>query len=441
MSDHLTIDFKWMGGFATSAFDKAFAAEIGLQLGGQWLTELEELESRTTMTHLRGCAHTLARWLAGNWWRIRWEPETKSARSDPDWRMAHSLANAGGGFAWPNVFFASDGESVAVASFPRLKADPHEPLRYLNSAHGRISAAEFEQKIDTFIRAVVSRHDALRITGDDLPRLWGEVVAERQDPNASRWRRIEALCGFDPDEAPASLIEMLILDRSGFGARALEEVAAQARDQTESVLSAIEGLAGAKGRPGLRGFSCRPEVMKTSPALSENARPWERAAVLAKAARKEWGLADGPISDSDLSDLLQISKSAFSDRSEQASIPFPVALRTQSSRASLYFTHSRRTSRRFTASRLLGHWLDRSGNTDRLIPATDVKTADQQFQRAFAQEFLCPYNSLMDRFPTAPPSPDEIEDAAAHFDVSPLVVRTLLVNRGEMDRESLTWTQ
>ncbi|MCC5840005.1 MAG: hypothetical protein JJT96_07765 [Opitutales bacterium] len=439
MIDELNIDFKWMGGPQGFAFNQAFAAEIGIRLNDQWMTELEELESRTTMTHLRGCAHTLARWLAGNWWRLRCEPETRDARNDPDWRMVHSVANAGGGFAWPNVVFASDGESVAVASFPRLKAKPHEPLRYLNAVYGRLTAVEFEQKIDAFIDAVVSRHGAFAIMDDDLPQLWAEVKGERQDPKASHWRRLEALCGYDPDEAPEALIEALIDDKFNLGSRALEEIAAQGRHSTPAVISSIENLASAKGRPRNGGFHCRPELLKKRPKYKKASRPWERAAELARAARAAWNLGNGPISDSDLSDLLKISKSAFKDRSEKANTPIPLALRTNDSGANFYFNSSWGTSRRFAASRLLGHWLERSGNTDRLIPATDVKTADQQFQRAFAQEFLCPFSSLRDRLPLELPTSEDIEDAAAHFHVSPLVVRTLLVNRGEMDRESLTW--
>jgi hypothetical protein len=126
MTDELIIDFKWMNLAQSSPFDRAFAAEIGLALNGRWMTELEELESRTTMTHVRACAHTLATWLAANWWRLRWEPEPRNAKSNVDWRVAHSVASAGGGFAWPNVIFASDGDSLAVASIPRLKAAPFD---------------------------------------------------------------------------------------------------------------------------------------------------------------------------------------------------------------------------------------------------------------------------------------------------------------------------
>jgi Zn-dependent peptidase ImmA (M78 family) len=78
-------------------------------------------------------------------------------------------------------------------------------------------------------------------------------------------------------------------------------------------------------------------------------------------------------------------------------------------------------------------------NGERLIPATDAKTSRQQFQRAFAQEFLCPFDALLEKINTTQPNDDDIAEAAAHFEVSPLMVRTTLVNKGELDRETLNW--
>jgi Zn-dependent peptidase ImmA (M78 family) len=80
-----------------------------------------------------------------------------------------------------------------------------------------------------------------------------------------------------------------------------------------------------------------------------------------------------------------------------------------------------------------------NGETERLIPVAEAKTAQQQFQRAFAQEFLCPYDALVNRLQTERPTPEDIEEAAEHFGVSPLLIKTTLVNHGEMDRDSLKW--
>jgi len=117
----------------------------------------------------------------------------------------------------------------------------------------------------------------------------------------------------------------------------------------------------------------------------------------------------------------------------------PIALRTGSNDSfDLYFDSSWSTSRRFASGRLLGDHLHYS-NSERLIPATDAKTSRQQFQRAFAQEFLCPFDALVEKINTTQPGDDDIAEAAAHFEVSPRMVLTTLVNKGELDRETLNW--
>ncbi len=439
MIDELNIDFKWMNLAQGSPLDRAFAAEIGLSLNGQWMTELEELESRTTMTHVRACAHTLATWLAANWWRLRWEPEPRNAKGNIDWRIAHSVASAGGGFAWPNVIFASDGDSLAVASVPRLRPALFEPLRYLNPVHGRITAEEFERRVDAFLDAVVSRHYAMKIEDDALPKLWEEVCEERRDSEATQWRKLEAICGYDPDEAPEAIIKRLANDEDELGARALEEVAAYGRQRTVEVLSQIQSLATLKKPPGRAGFRGKlPDRSSTWKDLALGNAPWRRAAIIARKARQKWGFGLEPISNKKLAELLETNNSAFT-RAGEVRTQVPVAFRRGSLKdVDLYFHSLRPTGHRFAASRLLGDHCS-FHPTERLIPETEAKTSRQKFQRAFAQEFLCPFEALLEKIQTDHPDEEDIADAADHFGVSPHLVRTTLVNKGELEREALAW--
>lgn len=437
MSDELTIDVKWLGRQTGSALDRAFYADIGLAVSGEWLTLLEDLEASTVRSHVRGCAHHLAMWFATNWWRLRWEPETRYWWKDADWRISHSVAAAGGGYVWPNVLFASDGDSLAVASRPGTRAVPFEPVRYLNRIDARITAAEFEQKVDAFMEGVLSRMHSLGIAEDTLPAQWAEVLAERNNPPAVQWRKLEALCGYDPDEAPSALIKSLAEDEAHLGGQALEEVAAQGRHATAEVLGPILNLAGSKAKPTSGGFRGKmPELAR--PKYEAGLRPWQQASKLARLARREWGLGSRAITNKQLANLLGTKPAVFADRTKSP-VPMPIVLRTGSNgNFDLYFDSSWSTSRRFATGRLLGDHLSHS-NGERLIPATDAKTSRQQFQRAFAQEFLCPFHALLEKINTTQPNDDDIAEAAAHFEVSPLMVRTTLVNKGELDRETLNW--
>jgi hypothetical protein len=117
----------------------------------------------------------------------------------------------------------------------------------------------------------------------------------------------------------------------------------------------------------------------------------------------------------------------------------PIGIRTRRcDDFDIYFDRHIPTTRRFAACRLLGDNLG-FANQEKLLPATHAKTARQKFQRAFAQEFLCPIDALLEKIQTTEPNEDDITEAAGHFHVSPLLVKTTLVNHGQLDREALTW--
>lgn len=438
MDESLKIECEWWGSAnGEKDISQVSRGAIGISVGDQWLTRLEDSWGNTVRNRLNACAHTLAGWLAGNWWRLRWEPETPSSRDDVDWRMSHSMASAGGGFCWPSILFASDGDTLAVAS-RATRGRVLGPVRYLNEVNTRITAREFERAIDAFMSLVLSRLHSEGFANSELAELWAEVLRERGDSQLAQWRRLEAICGFDPGEAPEEVIKMLLTDEAGLGGKALEEVAAQGRHSTAELLKPILELAGSNGQVGAGGFRGTMPKLAADRKYEAGARPWQRASKLARLAREEWGLGKQPITNKRLAELMGTNADIF-DEVTKGAAPMPLVLReTDRDSFDFYLIRAHPTSRRFAASRLLGDHLYHS-NGGRLIPATGAKTARQQFQRAFAQEFLCPFEALREKIQTAQPDDDDIAEAAAHFNVSTRVIETTLVNKGELDREALNW--
>ena len=169
-------------------------------------------------------------------------------------------------------------------------------------------------------------------------------------------------------------------------------------------------------------------------------RPWEKAASLARKSREEWNLDDNPVSNMNLAAFFKVNEKVFLRPKTEAVTRMSLGLlNIKDNSLDIYLGKNPGTSRRFAASRLLGQWLEMNGETERLIPVAEAKTAQQQFQRAFAQEFLCPYGALVNRLQTERPAQEEIDDAADYFGVSPLLIKTTLVNNGELDRDSLKW--
>ena len=434
MHDELTIHYKPLGGSVGNAVERACYSDIGLSVGGKWLTTLEDRLASTVSDHIRGNVHLLATWFAANWWRLRWEPESRDWATDVDWRMAHSIASAGGGFVWPNVLFSSDGDTIAVASRPKLDAASFEPVRYLYRVDAHIPAVEFENKVDNFLESVITRLRELKIDDDSLPQLWAGVMAERRDPRAAQWRKLEAMAGYDPDEAPEGLSGKLHEDQDRLGKGAVEEVAAEARHGLDAALQPMrEASRSRQPREG----GCRvavPPLKGKGPDAA--AYPWQVASILANQARDEWGLGAKPIRNKGLADLLSTSSNnLFGAFVPRAKTPFAIR-NGRNGHLDVYLHSPIPASRRFALCRLIGDQL-LSNDKERLVPATHARTVRQKFQRAFAQEFLCPYPALRERLQTDKATEDDIIEAAQYFHVSPLLVKTTLVNKGEMERAAL----
>ena len=122
-------------------------------------------------------------------------------------------------------------------------------------------------------------------------------------------------------------------------------------------------------------------------------------------------------------------------RSWPRSLPYGLRLRGASGNDNRIALRSRWShSRRFALCRSLGDiiW---SGN-DALGPLSAAKSGRQKFQRAFAQEFLCPFDDLRSYIPDETPTDDDIHGAARHFHVSERLIQTTLVNHNVIDRET-----
>ncbi len=437
MLERMQFEFDWLSRDTGNEIDRSFYAAIGLLVGDQYATRLEDLSAKTVRNHMRGCAWHLATWFAANWWRLRWEP-MPAKWTDIEWRLAHSMASVGGGYVWPNVSFASDGDYVEVQARTSFKPALYEPIRYLNEIVSTVTAEEFEQRIDEFIESVLSRHDALHVQDKRLPDLWAEVRAERQDPELRDLRKLEALAGYDPDEAPEELLRQFIENRDQLGKFAFEEVVAEARHATIDSLRPILELASERGEPRHGGYRVTiPDLDAQIGAEALGGFPWQKGTRLAKFARERWGLGGGPLNNEKLAGLLGAPREMLAGESIGPT-NMPIGLRTKTDGGyDIYFSKRFSTSRRFVVSRLIGDHLYYANN-ERLRPATRTKTSRQKFQRAFAQELLCPFDTLMEKLDTHEPDEEDITEAAQYFDVAPLMVRTILVNKGVLERESLS---
>ena len=415
----------------TIAEDEASLSEIQIRIGETLLTRALDVE----LMEMRGggtlSAYRLAEWLTWNWWRLRWEPVHRNV-SSVNWRRAHDLASIGGGWLWPHLTIRSDGLRVLVDASPSEDVET-EPLRYLTNATKAISAGEFEAGVDCLVERVLVRLDEWSLSQTDLRTTWDELTVERNDPESALYRRIEAIFGFDVDEAEPAQIEQVIEDGRSLGIEAMAEVVADQPLTADHLRHAAR----------TQGFDTDPASGTRPPIGSvihpERAAPWRIGTDAARALRRQEHLGDGPIADGRLAELFGVREQALLDANTSIGGPLAFALGGDgiAGTGSRVVLRSKwRVGRRFEVARLLADRALVPDTKERLRPATRVHTYRQKMQRAFAAELLCPFAGLAE-FLDDDLSDEAREEAAAEYGVSSLAVTSILANNGLLERAEI----
>lgn len=375
----------------------------------------------------------LAEWLAWNWWRLRWEWWHRADASDDvvdDWDFAHRLSTIGEGYEWPNIAIASDGFRTAIVSEPSI--DP-AAFRYFGAPLlTLIPATTMEATVDGFVSHIIARMDGDGLRETNLHRLWDELQIERHEPETASLRRLEARLGCDPNEA-GQLGDGWRADAARLGGDALEELAAHAAYLgTPSDMMSASEITGVADSCGFEASS------------HDAVAPWERSL--------EWGSVEAwrigercahdlrmkekldvgdPVSNERLAELSGVTKDAISHSESIRNISF-LLHRNDESNAKVVFGSRVETGRRFALARIIGDRL--LAWKDNMFPATRAYTYRQKAQRSFAAEFLSPFEAVNDML-GRDDSDDRQNEIAEHYQVSPIAIKTILVNKGRISRD------
>ena len=436
MSTGFKIGFAWIPRDFGDALERLSLAGITIEAGGVTVTEVEDSEARTTRPEIYVSAFDLAMWLVANWWRLRWEADG----DDLSWRMSHRMGAAGNGYLWPDVEFISGGDTVRIRARP-IRLGSAYSLRFLNGVDVHIPARNFEEGVRDFVEAVVSRISALDSGraddlhgAEDLSAAWRELGEAVRNPETSFARIMEARMGFDVGEADPALLRRLHEAADSAGRSAVGELAVSSGSRA---LADFEVLWEAvRGRSQSVSLEISPDMRSAvAQVVQENWKPWMQGVSVAALARREWSCGTGPIRTESLAELCDVPADWITDFSDEARAPIPAGFRNVEGNGALKAALKKRhpTGRRFALARIIGDHLV-TGEGEDLLPVTDTHTDRQRFQRAFAREFLCPFDTLREDLGNRIPDDEFMEDAALRFDVSPVLVRNALVDNGVVGR-------
>lgn len=408
-------------------------APVGIAVKSEG-TVFTRLERRgVTDDYFQGPPGQLAFWFVDNWWRLRYECFPASGLT-ADWRLAHDFSDIGGGYAWPRLAFWGEGCRVGLLS----QSDPLGvvgPVRYLTDALIYIPAECFEREVDSFLDRVASERQGLTSDWQVLRSLVNRLIAERCDSDFAAWRRLEAQLGYDVDEVPEGLMASLAAFQEEYGAGAIAEAAlANPGIEAAAVLQAeIDAAKSHHVQCDLRRTAALVGRIDGQPGDP----PWRLGEIAAADVLQAVGHQGGPLSNSALADILRVRRSALDKVPPRGPRNPAYGLRLDQGgrRGEIVALSSRwAQARRFEFCRALGDAIWSGG--ERLGPLTKTKSERQKFQRAFAQSLLCPFEALVN-FIGDDRSDGALAAAARHFSVSERMVRSVLVNKRQVDRERL----
>ncbi|WPL15287.1 hypothetical protein Thiowin_00174 [Thiorhodovibrio winogradskyi] len=412
--------------------ERACYGQLAIRHGERLLSEGIDGFSHRLQAGPRVSGYPLAEWLAWNWWRLT--EESKPTQITPDWRFAHQLDSVGAGYIWPNLSIFSDRARTALIAKP---SHPQGQASYRSTADETLilPTPQVSQAIAHFIEQMRERLRASGIREDtNLDALWQRLQQERQDPRQSLRRRLEALLGYDPDDAPEALIAALLNETQRLGEDALLELAAAHRPQR--ALPGHERLRqwakdnGYASKATDRVSPLAPDTFNTAARTPA----WHQGDQAARAFRTRERITAETVSNAQLAHWCAVTPRLLTDPHSAPDLAFGLQPADQPE-GHLVLRSRWPTGRRFELARLLGDWLS-IGAREPLLLATASHTYRQKFQRAFAAELLCPFAAL-EAMLAGDHSEEAREEAAHQFQVSEQAVTTLLVNHGRLPADEL----
>ncbi|WP_315764624.1 MULTISPECIES: hypothetical protein [unclassified Bradyrhizobium] len=408
-------------------------AKITIIVGARSVTRLVDSSTNETRDYVRASAVSLAIWFADNWWRLRWEPiETKSNVS---WRLRHEITSASGGVTWPPLMIYGVGERVVVAPISTALEIGSGPVEFRAIPVSILPAKAYEAGVNNFFDNVLKSCEGAR-DWEPLNNLVQQLTSEWSDPDVSSWRRLEAKLGYDPDEAPEGLIEKFVDLEKALGSASIEEAALSSQGARSAAVleKALDASRVSKVAVNLAAARSVADPKNDRDSTKPIWQVAENAAVRLRLAST--GRLDGPFLNPDLSDVIHQKWSKIKNALATARhLPYATRMNDGAGAEKLAMQAISPEGRRFEIARIIGDavWT----NDDRFGVVSRAKTDRQKFQRAFAQSLLCPFEDLVQHIDLTNPTKDQIDAAARRYQVHPEVVRTVLVNKRLLPRETL----
>jgi hypothetical protein len=446
MAVDLDVKIEWLESPGVTTPELAATwARYEIWVGNECITQVEAADG-TFRRSVYGSLYPLAQWIASNWWLLtsHVRPSAVEARywtwqnvRTYPWLSVHNFRSAGDGMPWPDLTVVPEG-TVTCMAWAQDRHRSFSPVRFASGGYAIVRADEMRACLAGIVNRVLERLAESKLPKTQLTEEW-EAIAAADDEERDFCRTVARL-GLDPYSVSERMADEVVRIAADMPA----EVAGDFFDSADvtGLPAAAEWLrramsvserASAKAANTLQPL--RKALLSHVGSLADTAndeRPWLIGYAMARQVRRELDLDNtGQFDTSPWVRLGDVSA---------ASNGLHGALTVTGDRCGLVLDNRRLgvTSSRFGQARALGRALAHPEHQRFVLSA--ARGQDEQVARAFAAELLAPADGIRTSLDVLGKHDDAaLEAIAAHFKVSPLLVRHQYDNQIAMTSRGNFW--
>jgi hypothetical protein len=430
----------WLDAPRVSSPDLAATwAAYQLWIGNECVTHVETREGDDRRL-VFGSLYPLAEWIAENWWSLTRDvrPSALSTRlwrwansRDHSWLLAHNFRSAGNGMAWPDLSIVPEG-GITTLAWCNDESPTLGGLKFLRRGTAHVQSDRVSTTLAEIVNRILDRLHAKGIPAGPLGERWAMVTASANDEDETEFCITAARLGLDPYAMDDGGVNRLVSIAERVPASLRDDFFNSAPDRLlepglEWLIDAlpVASSAAASAERDVAGLRRDTARAADSADLSPYGQPaWRRGYGLAQATRAVLGVA--PEDRFDVSPwvgVLEVGdgvaglQGVGATRSDRCGLALPgrsadKAIRRHPHRSDTYI--------RFSCARALS--ISVSTRSERSFILSPVGTEMHRSSRAFAAELLAPAEGISRLLAGGPPTDEDIEDLADHFEVDPRVI-------------------
>jgi hypothetical protein len=428
--------FEWTPADGVKSSELAATwARLEIWIGANCVSQLEDRDSGASRRSMFVSMYPLAEWAAYNWWQLQanlrpaavvpdtWSlasPSQSHSAGGAKWQRSHNLRGAGDGFLWPNLSLLPEGNVTRAIWRADPWPDEYARVRYLGQGADLIGTSFVRAALQEVIESTITKLDESGVRDTPLHQEWSAIAGLPDDERA--FCLAIARLGLDPFDLEGDIAESVVAAADLLPEPLLTEFLDSVEVQRFS-----DGLAWVQDGLGILqdGPAARPVLLHDyqAPAITSYTQPWDAGYAQAHAVRAALGVdqsAPFPIDE-----LIAKRVRGYLGRGLQA-----LGGAGANNQPSLILAKNvGQGPARFSEARALWFLLHRPDRAQYLV--TESRSDENRLNRAFAAEVLAPAGGIAELLGEWPASAtqSDIEFAAEHFQVSPVLIERQIENQ------------